>query len=271
MAISTMDGLVAALASAQSASFNKTSVTVATGDLPVSLWSVGGFPNVGVAPAGPGAGGSTLSSASTGAIPFTNPGGGNSTYLARVSAASRRPAQLVLYDRLWHCGPIAFNGVTAVTTPPDMPRYGATYAGLEIWVEWTTIAAAAGCSFVARYGDSSINQPTAGNKSTLAVTNATGYGNPGEMMQLPLPQPDGGVQFVDQLTVSGGNAGAGNLVVMKRLATWTLGGDSNCGGEFDFTKLGLPQIADNACLALMLISPNATVEWCMGELRLAQG
>src|SRR5271157_844591 len=115
MAVTTNDQLVAAMAAAVGQNNrppyfkNALAGTFAVGEM-VSLWTAPGFPGAGAA-VGTLAG-AAPTSATAGAIPFTNPAAGNS-YLARLFASSTVPGTLILYDRLYHTSTLSGTVTTA--------------------------------------------------------------------------------------------------------------------------------------------------------------
>jgi hypothetical protein len=72
-----------------------------TTSYPRSVWYSGGYPISGTVDLTT-ANGSTLSSSSVGAIPFSNPISGE-TKILNMSISAERPGFFVLYDRLWQC------------------------------------------------------------------------------------------------------------------------------------------------------------------------
>lgn len=98
MAITTMDQLVAAIAASQRKRFYKQGQNVkAIGSLQ-SMWPATGGPGAGSAPGSTA--GVVPTSATAGAIPFTDAGGSNISYLARLQAMCTTYGMvLVLADR----------------------------------------------------------------------------------------------------------------------------------------------------------------------------
>src|SRR5689334_12426113 len=97
MAITTLDGLIAALP-AQPTPFFKTNFSPQATGCFTSLWTAAGCPGAG-ANSADGTGGAIPTDATAGAFPFAN---SNLTYLARIVGYATTQGVMFLYDRLWH-------------------------------------------------------------------------------------------------------------------------------------------------------------------------
>lgn len=270
MAISTVDGFVAALAAAQHLRYMKVPGTL-TANAFSSLWTSAGMPGAGSTPAVFSAGsGYAPTDATAGAMPFTNPGGGSTTYVARVSAGSMPTSStvnagtLVLYHRLWHCSGFALNTTSAqnITTPGTAH---ATGAGVEVWGEVYTAGGATPATFTVSYTDQD------GNTGASATYSYLGTEIAGRMVPFSLASGDSGVRAVASLTLSISTGGAGDfgLTVLQRLVEIPLA--SSSGEVFGAHKTGLPQVADDACLAWMMMSATTGAADVHAIVSLAQG
>jgi hypothetical protein len=238
-----------------------------------SLWKSVGAPAAGSNPPLFSAGsGYTPTNATTGALPFTNPGSGN-TYLARSSIAGGTIGTLVLYDRLWACSGFVTNSVSAqnVTTPGTIPsrdRNGAALgAGVELWGEVYTAPGATGATWTVSYTDQDGN---AGQNATY--THPANAESVGQMFRFNLAAGDTGVRAVASFTasVSSGTAGDIGITLVRRIAEIPIM-LANVAQLFDAVALGLPRIYDSSCLAMMVQCSTTNTGLIQGSLSLAQG
>ena len=161
MAITTMDLLVAAIASAQQKRFYKVSQSTKAIGSWQSLWTAAGEPAAGSA-AGSTAG-AIPTSDTVGAIAFSDAGGGNTSYLARLQArGTTQPLAIVLADRLYHNS--GFSGtntsVQSVSSPPALTRPDNTGANNELWIEWYTATGSNQVNLTVSYNDQNGNPQT---------------------------------------------------------------------------------------------------------------
>jgi hypothetical protein len=180
----------------------------------------------------PGAGaaaGSTAgvvpTSATTGAIAFSDVGGGNTSYLARLQAmGTTQPLAIVLADRLYHNSGFSgtSTGVQSVTSPPALTRPDNTGANNELWVEWYTATGSNQVNLTVIYLDQGGNSQT----TTFAFF-ASPIAN--QMIPVPLVAGSTGVRSITSVQLSGTTGTAGNfgLTILRRLG----GGRLHLGGN----------------------------------------
>src|SRR5260221_10226038 len=200
LAITTQDALVAAMAAAAGAGnrppFIKTALggTFAVGQM-VSLWTAAGNPGAGAAQGT--AAGAVPTNATAGAIPFTNPGSGNS-YLSRLFASSTVPGTLILYDRLVHTSTLSGTVTTAQTVASvALTRPDALGTNTELFMKVYTALGATSPTITATY----TNQAGTAAPSTTASSKPT-TAPAGFILPLPLAAGGTGVRAVGRCTVA---------------------------------------------------------------------
>lgn len=260
MAISTESALIAALPGQQKP-FIKTGGTGKGAGLYHSMWTTTGLPGAGAAAGS--INGAIPTSATNGTIAFTNPTGGQLSYLARLACSSTQQAHITLYDRLWHDSAFSATLTTSqAVTQPALTRY-TTGAGVELWVEIytaTTNTATATITYTNSAG-------TASRSTTVVIPAATVAG---QMVPVPLQAGDAGVRSVQSAQLSATMA-AGNwgLTLMSDIASFPV--NANSGVVLNAYDLGMPTIEDNAALVFMCLLSSTTVPQITGELNISQG
>jgi hypothetical protein len=265
MAVSTMDGLVAALTAGETRTFMKNSQTSEGAGTWHSLWTATGYPGAGAAQGS--LNGAICNDATTGGFPFVNAAGAANNYLGYISAASSVAGTLIVYDRLWHNSTLNGTLTTAQNiTQPALTRF-TDGAGVELWLEiysaWGSTAATATISYTDQDGN-------AAQSGTIAYP--AGVPSVGQMLPATLASGDYGVRAVASLTLNTSTLTAGNagLTLMKRLVTIPLP-QINVAAVYDAFSTGLREIPDDACIAMMVQCTAATTGVINGELTIAKG
>lgn len=247
MAITTMDALVDALATAELGRLNKRSVSTEGATTYHSLWKVAGLPGAGATPAS--GNGAVPTSATAGAIPFTNPAGGDKKYLLMAAMASSLAQTFIIYDRLWHNSGFVTNSVANqdIGTPPTLTRPDANGADVELWGEVYAAPGATGATWTVTYVDQDGNT---GNSATY--THPANAETVGQMFPFNLAAGDTGVRSVSRFvcSISSGTAGDIGLVLLRRVAEISIP-VAGSGRVKDAFQLGMPEIYADACLAVM--------------------
>ncbi len=246
MAATNLDDVVAMLAGGQKKIFTKQSGTAEAIGVYHSLWKLNGNP-----PAGSNAGGTPVvpTDATTGAIPFTNPTGGDTTYLAMVSASNTVAGTLIILDRLAHVSGLSGTVTSPTTTGtwPSLTRPDANGADTELWVEINTAIGSSATTLTVTYTDQDGNAGSA----TLANPLPGGSGAPiaNACYPFPLAAGDTGVRACGNYNwnTTTGTAGDFGLVIARRIAEIPIPG-IGLSNALDFASLGLPIIYDDACL-----------------------
>jgi hypothetical protein len=257
-----MDGLVAAIASAQFQDTYEASLPAKTGILQ-SLWSAGGNPAAGATP--PTGSGSVPTSVTAGAIPFVDPTSGNTLYLARMLATSSSNATLILYDRVVHTSGLSGTVTTAqtVNTTPVTRNAGSNNVGA--FLEWYTGTGSTAATATVSYTNQS---GTAGRTGTVILPGSV---IAGETYPVLLASGDTSVLSVQTVTLSVSTGTAGNFGVTLANRVCSIVLLANIGQVLDYAGLGLPVIQPDACLAYHLLPSTTSTGTVLTELTLAQG
>lgn len=262
MAVTTMDGLMAALQAQERKGWNKGSFTPPATGAFYSLWTIAGEPGPG---ATPGTGNGAIPDDSTaGAHPFVNATGDN--YLGYVSATGLQVGTLVIYDRLWHQS--GLNTSTTITsfTSSALTRF-TDGKGVECWAEWYVASGAAtATTATVIYTDESGNTGASGSIVMPARTKAIG-----DMFPMSFASGDYGIRAAASTTLSvTQTSGTWGLTFMKRLAEIPIRPSDQGASVLGAVDLGLPEIPDDACIGMMF-QGVAAANTLAGTLAIAKG
>jgi len=194
-------------------------------------------------------------------------------FLTAFGAVSSQNGSLILYDRL-----VDVSGVTITSTGAKtvnsaaLTRYTGTAATLnECWWEMTTAITSNSLTMNlgAYTAADGVNAQVGGS-----VVTTTSNGTIGKMIPLPFTAAKQGIRSVEAgLTIGGTapSAGAGNVLIVRRLATIPL--LANIWNEVSFLDdvFGLPQVFDNACLGLAWLANATTAPIIQGTVRCVYG
>jgi hypothetical protein len=263
MAITSVDDIVAGLASSQTRWFMKNiAVPKAIGSYQ-SSWLGVGFPGAGSAsPSYTAGSGYTCSRTTTGAIPYVN--GAVKNWLAKWFATSTIAGTAILVDRLWSCSGMGFAiGTYTVTTPGALPaRITDNGVGCQIWVEQFVAAGAASGTLTINY-----KNPADGAEAGVipAVVSAPLIG---QMQPVPLAVGATGVRsIVSAANSATWTSGSWGLTVVKPIAAISIP-LAGIGNTLGWATLGLPDIPDDACLAVIWQGGAATANQLQGRLEI---
>ena len=246
MTISTVDDIAAGLAVSQKIRVLKNITACKAVGSVESSWLAVGYPGAGAAPPAYTAGsGYTCSSATAGAIPYSNAAVKN--YLAKLFASSAIAGTLRIYDRLWSCGGMGFAASTyTVTTPGSLPaRITDNGLGCELWVEQFVAAGAASGTLTANYVE-----PGGGARAGVipAVVSAPLIG---QLQAVPRQVGSIGIQQLTSMVTSATwTSGSFGATICKHIASIEIP-LAGIGKTLDWAALGLPEIPNDACLFLM--------------------
>lgn len=217
MAITTLDGLIAAQASAQRIRLYKSSARTTVANIPFSMFDVAGMPGAGTL-AGANAANGVVPDDTVAGFPSINAfSGSNLGYALRIEASNTVASRIAIYDCLFKAGAYAFN---ADTTLASQPSYAARctfhgsgspdYKGTELWIE--TVTAFTGNQTVQiNYLDQDGN---AGDTGAIATAVAPTIGR---MLRLPLAAGDTGVSQITRVRSSVSTVGTFNVLVMREI------------------------------------------------------
>lgn len=208
---------------------------------------------------------STVSNTTTGVVPVMSDTGYPSIqtfsgvgYISALEAhslfesGSTNSQRFMLYDRLWHAGPIS--AVSGTVTFGSQPSYSSRipngdYRGTQIWLE--SVSQSGAPTITITYTNSA---GVAGQSSAFAIANAGGTS--GVMRQFPLAPGDSGLQKIESISVTGGTSGNVNIVVVRPLVH----GRVEAGGfaaSYGLDQTGLPIVYADSALAVMVNSDNS--------------
>jgi hypothetical protein len=265
MAITSENGLIAALASGQLFSSYYQSIGSTVGRS-TSLWTAGGQPGAGAIPVANPTGGVVPTSATAGAIPLVNPSGANTLYLARLTASSSVANFLRIYDRLVHTSTLnaSFTSAQTVNTVAITRTYSTPVsAWVEVYSPLGSTTTGATVSYTNQAG-------TTGRAGTVQIAASAANGN---LFPIALQSGDTGVQSVQSITlsVSTGTAGNFGITLMANLASVGIPGPGLALPPLNYAALALPVIQPNACLAALTVATTSSTGNIWAEMTLAQG
>lgn len=224
-----------------------------------SLWTYDGMPAGGVVPTSAAIPDRTT----TGALPFTAPGGGREKFLISFGISPFTAGVYLLYDRLFHIGGLSANITTSQTVQgspasPALTR-NTSGAGNIAWVEIYTILGSTATTITMTY----TNQDGTSGKTSSALIGGTASREVTRILRMPLAAGDSGVQSVQSVQLTAVTGGVGNFgITIAQPLAWIPVGAPGSGGWRDYTTglPGIPSINPDACLALAYIpsAANAT-------------
>lgn len=272
MAITTMDGLVAAMATSQKLAFYTPSFTTATGsNYPLNMATPSSFGTMAL-PALIAAGGTTYSQATppaAGTLGWTAAAVGNTTYLSRLALLSSVSINLFFYDLLWGVSGLSSGGGTQTISwgsGAGLPaRAGSPGVAAELWVfnsaSWPSVTITLTVSYTNQSGVSG-RSATATFYSTRPAWNAS---------PMVLQSGDTGVQSIQSVSQSA-NSGSTNyvLLLMNRITHVYLP-TANVGGLSDFAGTGLPIVSDAAVPFIVANAASSASGNIFGQTDIAQG
>lgn len=270
MAITTMDGLTAAIASGQRLVLQKASIT-AVANFYYTRWKTAGTP-----PAGGAVGNITSGVIPTDATPgapvinaFT---GANTGYLMTFDASSAVAGVLSVYDRIYHAGPFLTTTLhtDTLSAQPAFTRVpGSDYGQLELWIEVTAVFAATATTVSVSYQDGNNTTQTATHTADVASLTAAPLNR---MYPMRLAN-NTGIQKINSVTIAGATNTTGqfNLVVQRNIVDHTVV-SPNIGrpkkGPFE---TGMPIIYADSCLAMMWMATTTSTGILYAEALVGNG
>lgn len=278
MAITTRDQLIDALGNNSTRLvIDKASIASAVAGQFFSMWRATGQPGQGAIP-------TTAvipTNADAGALGFTNPTAPAKSYLAWTFATCSNSATVVeIHDRLAHSGGLVMNVATGQTTnlPLDLSTLGisaerrgdSNYSDVQWWLEVYTAggATAVNCTVNVRYNDN-----TTGNLTAFALGATPRAGRMYPLNGL-IPSAAAGkfIRGVESVTLSATTGTAGSIgVTATRPRSVMALPLANLTREFDWAALGLPDIADSACLFLVTLCGTTSTGTIRGGGKIVQG
>ena len=278
MTITTRDQLIDALGNNSSRLvIDKANIANTAAGLYFSLWRATGQPGQGAIPTTA----ATCNNALTGAMNFTQQTSPATSYGAWSNAVCSNSAVTIeIHDRLMQMGGLVGNVTTAqtvslnlngVTADNMVERRGdSNFSDVQWWAEWYTDtgATASNATVAVTYNDG-----TTGNLSTFA---AGGTVRAGRMIPLNnlIPAAAAGkfIRSIDTVTLSASTGTAGNIGFTCTRPRMTM--PLNVGNKmeiFDWAQLGLPEIFNSSCLALIELCSTTSTGTVRGGGKIAHG
>lgn len=270
MAITTADGLVAALASAQRFVLQKASIT-SVANFYYSLWTAAGAPGAGGAVGNIAAG--VIPTDATAGAPIINAfTGANTGYLLTFDASFAVAGVLSVYDRLYHAGPFltttlhtdTLSGQPALSRVPN-----SDYGQLELWLEVTAVFAAAATTVSVSYQDGTNTTQTATH--TADVASLTGA--PVNRMYPMRLANSTGIQKINSVTVGGATNTTGqfNLIIQRNIVDHTTVSPNIGRPKKNPFDTGMPIVYADSCLACMVLATATTTGALYAEGAIGNG
>lgn len=272
MTISTLDGLINALANAsEQAIISKASIATQAAGGFSSLWRATGTPGQGAIPTTA----AVCTKSLLGALKdFTNAGAGESVYLGRLFLVSSISATDVqLHDRLAHMGGLSGTVATAQTVGVDVSsligtRCNTDCQGVQWWIEIYTDIGVTAQTATVTYTDVLGNT---GKTVTVSIGGASPLNQDSRMFLIPDPADNISIKSIQTIQhVSTGTAGNYGITATKPLGGLSLG-LANSGSVADWAALGLPKIPNDACIFPIVICGSTSTGTLYGNAKLITG
>jgi hypothetical protein len=230
-----------------------------------SLWTYDGMPAGGAVPTS----GAIPDRTTTGAIPFTAPGGSRDKHLIGASITPNVAGVYLLYDRLFHIGGLSGTSTADQTiqdspASPALTRNTGGAGNMAFYEIYTTIGTTA-TTLTMTY----TNQSGTGSRTSTINIGGTGRREVTGMQRIPLAAGDSGIQAIEKvkLTATTGTLGNFGITIAQPLAWIPIGASGTMGWRDYTTGLpGIPVINPDACLSLMFIPGASSVPELFGSL-----
>ncbi len=249
---------------------DKASMSNAAAGQVFSLWTATGVPSAGSAPGSA----AVPTSATTGAIGFTNQTDPVASYLAWMWAAfSNATSSVEIHDRLAHMSGLSGTVTTSqgalslVTTDPGADRRGASdYSGVTWYLEIYTALGSTGVNATVAV---TYNDDSTGNLAAIALGATPRAGR-----MYPLISASAGkfIKAVTGVTLSATTGTAGNFgITATRQRTMITAPVANKPEVFDWAQLGMPLIPNDSCLFPVMLCSTTTTGTVRGQGKIAHG
>jgi len=270
MAITTLDGVLAALQPIRHVSKGSTGTTVA--GRPHSSWPQVGHPTTGVQDAT--LNGAVLSSSGSqvvGQIFHEDPLSGNA-YLGRLQTTTPNPGCYVFCDRLWSNGGINITSTSAqAITSPAWPARdvngSANGDGILLGVEVSATTGNGTPTITVSY----TNQANTSGRSGTNIDATSNTSVAGSFIRIGLQAGDTGVRSVQSITLSATwTSGTINLVAYRPIAMLEAI-RSNVPSTIDALTGGMPRLYNGTVPFILLISAASSQQNIVANVTEAHG
>jgi hypothetical protein len=276
MAIASRDQLINALANnASRIVIDKATLASQAAGTLSSLWRAIGTPGQGAIPAAA----AICTKALTGAIGFTNQTAPANSYIAWLWAVCSNNTQtLEVHDRIAHMGGLNLTLLTAQTVGLDVQTLGvpsdrigsAGFDDLQWWYEVYTAggATASNATFNVTFDDAST-----GTLSTLAVGGSVAASRIFSLDALKTgAQQARKIRGVNSMTLSASTGTAGSVGVTVTRPRMVLPMPlANFSNVADWAATGLPDVPNDACLALIVLNSTTSTGIVRGGGKIVHG
>jgi len=271
MSILSVDDVVAAMTQrSQSLIIAKASIATQAAAGFSSLWRATGIPAQGAIPGAA----AVCSNATTGALPWVNPGGSYEGHLARSYLLSANSGNDVwIFDRLAHMG--GLSGVTTGAQTVDVDITGATsnlvqragdYTDVmwfaEIYTDIGTSAQTCTVTYTRKPGGGG----NTGQTTTFSLGGASPINQDSRMYQI-IPTGTDVIQSIQSVSIptTTGTAGSWGITAARRLTTIPCP-LANYPNVQDWAQLGLPRVYDSACLWMGMVTGTTSTGTLQGTI-----
>ena len=271
MSLATRDQLIDALANNSSRIvIDKASLANAAAGQFFSLWTATGVPGTGTIPTTA----VVPTSATTGALGFTNQTAPASSYIAWLATqAGNSATNLEIHDRLACMGGLsgivttAQGALSLVTSSPGADRLGdANYSDVQWWLEVYTAMGATGVNATVNV---TYNDDSTGNLAAIALGATPRAGR-----LYPLVSASAGkfIKAVNSVTLSATTGTAGNFgITATRPRTSISMPLLNKTETYDWAMLGLPKVPNDSCLMMLMNCSTTSTGTIRGQGKIAHG
>ncbi len=243
-----------------------------------SLWRATGQPGQGAIPAAVAVCNNTL----IGAFQFTQQTSPATSYFGYYDGTTANGAvTLELHDRLAHVGGLVGNLITAQTVNLDLSALLATnnldarkgdanYSDVQWWLEYYTDT---GATVAVATVNVTYNDGTSGNLTTLslAATRRASFMQPLNGL-IPAAASGKFIRSVNTVTlsISTGTAGSFGVTATRKRSSMPQN-LANLSFIYNWADLGLPEIANESCLFLIMLCSTTSTGTVRGSGKLAHG
>jgi hypothetical protein len=250
MALTTRDGLIAALAGSQDMTYYKSASRTTVAGVWFSMFDLAGNPGAGVLAGTSTAAGVVPDDTVPGTIPVNSFSGSNTGYVSNVDYGSSVACRFRVYDMLFKAGAFTFSASGTLSGQPSYSSRvpGGDYDGLQIWLETVT----------AFTGNQSINITYTNQSGVVKSTGVIATGaapTVGRLFQVPLAAGDTGVQQINGVVSTVATVGTFNVLVLRRLVSCRVR-MVNDGGVKGPDLTGLPIVYSNSALYVMVATDS---------------
>lgn len=260
--ITTLDQLIDAMANNSTRIvIDKASLSNATAGQFHSLWRATGQPGQGAIPTAA----AVCTNATLGGLPFSQQTAPATSYLSIIEGlCSNSGSTLEIHDRLVAMGGLVGNVATAQNVTIDLDsllassnidarKGNASYSDVQWWLEWYTDTGSTGVTATVNvtYDDGSTGNLTG---ISLGATRRASFMQPLNGF-IPAAQSGRYIRGVNTVTLSATTGTAGNFgVTATRYRAALYQPLANVRWTADWQQLGIPEIANSACLMLIQIA-----------------